>query len=98
MEDCVCCVCDPSVHLHVSSMCLVCCVSEVISSFKSLRAGSQAFALLMLFICVILHTMGTGKSLQLLCILHFGVLCLFAFRILFVKIQLAVSMLVGIVV
>ena len=44
-------------------------MSEVISSFKSLRAGSQLFALLMLFLCVILHTIGAGKSLQLLCIL-----------------------------
>ena len=43
-------------------------MSEVISSFKSLRAGSQVFALRMLFICVILHTMSPGKSLQLLCI------------------------------
>ena len=29
-------------------------MSEDISSFKSLRAGSQVFALLMLFLCVIL--------------------------------------------
>ena len=32
-------------------------MSEVISSFRSLRAGSQVFALFMLFLCVILHTM-----------------------------------------
>ena len=32
-------------------------MSEVISSFRNLRAGSQVFALLMLFLCVILHTM-----------------------------------------
>ena len=31
-------------------------MSECISSFKSLRAGSPVFALLMLFLCVILHT------------------------------------------
>ena len=43
-------------------------MSEVISSFRSLRAGSQVFVLLMLFLCVILHTMSSGKSLQLLCI------------------------------
>ena len=42
-------------------------MSEVISSFRSLRAGSQVFALLMLFLGVILHTMSSGKSLQLLC-------------------------------
>ena len=34
------------------------------------------FALLMLFLCVILHTIWSGKSLQLLCILPFGMLCL----------------------
>ena len=51
-------------------------MSEVISSFRSLRAGSQVFALLMLFLCVILHTMSLGKSLQLLCILPFGMFCL----------------------
>ena len=65
-------------------------MSKVISSFKSLRAGSQVFALLMLFLCVILHTMWSGKSLQLLCILPFGMLCLSAISMMFVKIVLAV--------
>ena len=51
-------------------------MSEVISSFRSLRAGSQVIALLMLFLCVILHTMWSGKSL--LCILPFVILCLSA--------------------
>ena len=58
--------------------CLCFCMSEVISSFKSLRAGSQVFALLMLFFCMILHTMWSGKNLQLLSILPFGMLCLSA--------------------
>ena len=35
-----------------------------VSSFKSLRAGSQVFALLMLFLCVILHTMWSGKNFE----------------------------------
>ena len=39
--------------------------------------GSQVFALLMFFF-VILHTMSSGKNLQLLCILPFGMLCLSA--------------------
>ena len=56
---------------------------EVIS-FKSLRAGSQVFALFMLFLCVILHTMWSGKSLQLLCILPFGMLCLSAISIIII--------------
>ena len=72
-------------------------MSEVISSFKSLRAGSQMFALLMLFLCVILHTMWSGKSLQSLCILPVSMLCLSAISM-FVKIMLAVCMLVGMVV
>ena len=73
-------------------------MSEVISSFKSLRAGSYVFVLHMLFLCVILHTMWSGKSLKLLCILPFGMLCLSAIRMMFVKIMLAVCMLVGMVV
>ena len=73
-------------------------MSEVISSFRSLRAGSQVFALLMLFLCVILDTMSLGKSLQLLCILPFGLLCLSAISMMFVKIRLAMCMLVGMVV
>ena len=56
------------------------------------------FALLMLFLCVILHTMSSNKSLQLLCILPFGMLCLSAISMMFVKIMLAVCMLVGMVV
>ena len=72
-------------------------MSEGISSFRSLRAGSQVSALLMLFICVILHTMSSDKSLQLLCILPFGMLCLSAISMMFVKIRLAVCMLVGMV-
>ena len=68
------------------------------SSFKSLRAGAQVFALLMLFPCVIVHTMWSGKSLQLLCILAFGMLCLSAISIMFVNILLAVCMLVGMLV
>ena len=73
-------------------------MSEVTSSFKSFRAGSQVFALMMLFLCVILHTMWSGKSLQVLCILPFGLLCFSAIRMMFVKIILAVCMLVGMVV
>ena len=71
---------------------------EVISSFRSLRAGSEVFALLMLFLSVILHTMSSDKSLQLICILPFGRLCLSAINMMFLKILLAVCMLVGMVV
>ena len=52
-------------------------------------------ALLMLFLCVILHTMSSGKSLQLLCIFPFGMLCLYAISMMFVKVLLAVCILVS---
>ena len=67
-------------------------VCRKLSPHLSLRAGSQVFALLMLFLYVILHTMWSGKSLQLLCILPFGMLCLSAINMMFVKIMLAVCM------
>ena len=68
-------------------------MSKVISSFRSLRAGSQVFALPMLFLCVILHTMSSCKSLQLLCILSFGMVCLSTISVMFVKIMLTVYIL-----
>ena len=83
-------------HLDVSAIVFF-CMSEVISSF-SLSVGSQVFALLMLFLSVILHTMWSGKSLQLLCIFPFIILCLSAMSMMFVNILLAVCRLVGIVV
>ena len=66
------------------------CMSEVISSFKSLRAGSQVFGLVMLFPCVILHTMWSGKN--------FSMLCLSVISMMVVKIMLTLCMLVGMVV
>ena len=95
-KECVCCACDPNGRLSTPSICF--CMSEVISSFRSLRAGSPVFAVLMLFLGVILHTMSSDKSLQLLCILPFGMLCLSAISMMFVKFLLAVCMLVGMVV
>ena len=51
-------------------------MSEIIGSFRSLRAGSQVFALLMLFICLILNTMWSGKSVfGKLCPVGFLVVC-----------------------
>ena len=87
-------VCKSSFHRFY----LCFCMSEVISSFQNLGARSQVFALLMLFLCVILHTMWSGKSLQLLCIMPFGMLCLSAISMMFVKNRLAVCMLVGMMV
>ena len=42
--------------------------------------------------------MWSGKSLQLICILPFGMLCLSAISMMFVNSMLAVCMLVGMVV
>ena len=66
--------------------CLSFCMSEVLSSFRSLRTGSQVFVFLILFLCVILHTMSSGESLQLLYIFPFGMLCLSAISVMFVNI------------
>ena len=55
------------------------------------------YALLMLSLYVILHTMWSGKSLLLLCVFPFGMLCLSAISM-FVKNMLAVGILVDIVV
>ena len=52
-------------------------------------------ALLMLFLCVILHTMSSGKSLQLLFIFPFGMFCLSSISMIFVKILLAVFFIGG---
>ena len=75
---CVSLVVPVSVQMLLPYVCVCFCMSEVISSFRSLRTGSQVFSLLMLFLCVILHTMSSGQSLQLLCIFPFGMLCLSA--------------------
>ena len=60
-----------SVYMLLPYVLFVFCMSEIIFSFRSLRAESQVFALLMLFLCMILHTMSSGKSMQSLCILPF---------------------------
>ena len=67
-------------------------MSEV-RSFWSLKAGSQVFVLLMLFICVLVHTMWSGKSMHLMCILHWYIVFICHHKII-----LAMCMLVGIVV
>ena len=63
-KECVCCACDPSVHLSVSSIGFVYVfVCRKLALHLRVRAGSQVFALLMLSLCVILHSMWSGKSL-----------------------------------
>ena len=53
------------------------------------------FSLLMLFLCMILHTMWSGKSLQLLCVFLFSTLSVSAIRMMFVKIIFAVCIVVS---
>ena len=95
----MCCDCDPSERLYGPSIGFVCVfVCRKLSPHLGvLRAGSQVFAFLMLFLCVILHTMSSGKSRQLICILPFVMLCLSSISMMFVKILLTVCILVGMV-
>ena len=68
-------------------------MSEVISSFRSLRAGSQVFALLMLFLCVVFQC---GRVRAGRCCTSYPLVycvCL-VIRMMFVKILLALYMLV----
>ena len=89
------CTRDPSERPDAPSICFVCvfvCL-KLSAHLMSLRAGSQVFALLILFLRVILHTMSSGKILQLLCILSFGMLSLSAISMRFVQ-KLLVGMMV----
>ena len=74
-------------------------MSEVISSFRGLRTGPQVFAFLSYVVSLCdCDTMSSGKSLQLLCIFSFVMLCLSVISMIFEKIMLAVCILVGMVV
>ena len=61
----------------------------MISEFNSEIEGSLAFCALMLFLCSILCLMCSGRSLHVECILTFGMLCLSAWRMMFVKMVFA---------
>ena len=79
--------------LGVPSICEMCvCMRDVISEFNSEIEGSLAFCDLMLFMCYILCFMCSGSSLHVECILPFGMLCLSAWRMIFVKMVSAVYM------
>ena len=81
----------------IHTFCLCFFMSEVIS-LLSLRAGSQAFSLLILFLCVVFHIMWSDKSMQLLCIFPFGMLCFSAISMMFVNKLIGSVMLVSMVV
>ena len=78
-----------SCSLHISDLCV--CMRDVISEFNSIER-SLAFCALMLFLCSILCLMCSGSSLHVECILPFGMLCLSAWRMMFVKMVFAVCM------
>ena len=63
---------------------------DVVSEFNSEIQGSLAFCALMLFqmLCLVC----SGSSLHVECILPFGMLCLSAWRMMFVKMVFAVCM------
>ena len=74
----------------MSDLCI--CMRDVISEFNSEIEVSLAFCAVMLFLCSILCLMCSGSSLHVECILSFGMLCLSAWRMMFVKMVLAVCM------
>ena len=74
----------------MSDLCV--CMRDVLSEFNSDIEGSLAFCALMLFLCSILCLMCSESSLHVECILPFGMLCLSAWRMMFVKMVFAVCM------
>ena len=74
----------------MSDLCV--CMRDLITEVNSEIEGSLAFCALMLFLCSLLCLMCSGSSLHVECILHFGMLCLSACRMMFVKMVLAVYM------
>ena len=86
----VCVLCVSRYSLHMSDLCV--CMRGVISEFNSGSEGSLAFCALMLFLCSILCLMCSGSSLHVEHVLPFGMLCLSAWRMMFVKIVFAVCM------
>ena len=72
---------------YMSDLCV--CMRDVISEFNSEIEGLLTFCALMLFLCSILCS---GSSLHVKCILSFGMLYLSAWRMMFVKMVLAVCM------
>ena len=71
----------------MSDLCV--CMRDVISEFNR---GIIAFCALMLFLCSILCLMCSGSSLHVECILPFGILYLSSWKMMFVKMVIAVCM------
>ena len=93
----MCCACDPNERLSAPSICFV-CVLYIGRYLLILEFENWITGVCSPYVISLCDTMSSGKSLQLLCILPFGMLCLSAVSMMFVKIMLAVCMLVGMVV
>ena len=76
-------------YLCVPPICQIC---DVISEFGSVILGPLTFCVLMSFLCCVLCLMCSGSSLHVEGISPFGMLCLSAWRIMFVKMVFAVCM------
>ena len=74
----------------MSDLCI--CMRDVISELNPEIEGSLAFCALMLFLCSILCLMCSESRFHVECILPFGMLCLSAWRMMFVKMVFAVCM------
>ena len=74
--------------LYMPDVCV--CMRDGISECISEIEGSLACCALMLFLCCILCIMCSGSGLHVECILPFGMLCLSAWRMMFVKMVFAV--------
>ena len=66
------------------------CMRDVISDFNSEIVGSLSCCAPILFLCSILCYMCSGRSLHVVSILPFGMLCLSTWRMMFLKIVFAV--------
>ena len=72
----------------MSDLCV--CMRDVIAEYNSEIDGSLMCCALMLFLCSILCLICSGSSFHVVCILPFGMLCLSAWRMMFVKMVFAV--------
>ena len=82
--------CVSRCSFHMSDLCV--CMRYVFSEINSEIEGSLVLCALILFLCSIVCLMCSGSSLYVECILPFGMLCLSAWRTMFLKMVLAVCM------
>ena len=86
--DRACCACDPSMHLSVPSIGFVFVCRKLSPHLIVWELDNRCLLSLCCFFvwfCILCGQV-TGKSLQLLCILPFGMLCVSAISMMFVKI------------